>query len=151
MCVYKYLGTSPWIDAALPTRTMAEQHNHKTPSVILLIFFFSTVISTNPACNKTDQDSLRSSSFNMPSSPLNWSSNDCCNWDGITCDAAGRVTHVLLPSKGLKGGIFVSSSLGNLTHLTHLDLSHNSLYGSLDQTRSFLSLNNLEIQDRFKL
>ncbi|KAK9941319.1 hypothetical protein M0R45_017925 [Rubus argutus] len=123
---------------------MAEQRNHKAPSVILLLFFFSTVISTNPACNKMDQDSLRSFSFNMPSSPLNWSSNDCCNWDGITCDAAGRVTHVLLPSKGLKGGIFVSSSLGNLTHLTHLDLSHNSLYGSLDQTQFFSSLSRLQ-------
>ncbi|XP_062011212.1 receptor-like protein 2 [Rosa rugosa] len=53
-----------------------------------------------------------------------------------------------LPSKGLKEDIFLSSSLGNLTHLTHLNLSHNSLSGSLDQsTRFFLSLNHLDVLD----
>ncbi|PRQ35688.1 putative non-specific serine/threonine protein kinase [Rosa chinensis] len=39
------------------------------------------------------------------------------------------------------------STLSNLTHLTHLNLSHNSLSGSLDQTEFFLSLNYLEILD----
>ncbi|PRQ35691.1 putative leucine-rich repeat-containing, plant-type, leucine-rich repeat domain, L [Rosa chinensis] len=76
------------------------------------------------------------------SSPLlNWTSADCCNWEGITCHQGGRITHLQLPSKGLKERIILSSSLGNLTHLTPLNLSHNSLYGSLDQSsRFFLSL-----------
>ncbi|KAK9940855.1 hypothetical protein M0R45_017495 [Rubus argutus] len=130
---------------------MAEQPpNHlTTPYVILFIFFISsTAISTKPACNKMDQDSLWSS-FEL-SSRLNWSSNDCCHWEGITCDMAGRVTHLSLPSKGLKlkgGNIFPLSLIGNLTHLTHLNLSHNLLEGSLDQTGFFSSLSRLEIID----
>ncbi|KAB2615899.1 receptor-like protein 2 [Pyrus ussuriensis x Pyrus communis] len=82
----------------------------------------------------------------LSSSPLNWSSLvDCCHWNGITCNQEGRVIHLLLPSKGLKGGMFVSS-LENLTHLTHLNLSHNSLHGTLE-TKFFPSLNCLEIFD----
>ncbi|XP_024156122.1 receptor-like protein 2 [Rosa chinensis] len=128
---------------------MAEQSDHLSSNLILFIFFISTtLISATPACKKIDRDSLWSS-FNMPSAPLNWSSNDCCKWEGITCDTAGRVKHIWLPSKGLKlkGGIFPSSSLGKLTHLTLLNLSHNSLYGSLDQTGFFSSLSRLEILD----
>ncbi|XP_062015955.1 receptor-like protein 2 [Rosa rugosa] len=130
-------------------RTMVEQSNHLSSNFILFIFFISTtLISATPACNKIDRDSLWSS-FNMPSSPLNWSSNDCCKWEGITCDTAGRVKHLWLPSKGLKlkGSFFPSLSLGNLTHLTLLNLSRNSLYGSLDQTGFFSSLSRLEILD----
>ncbi|CAL9016955.1 unnamed protein product [Prunus brigantina] len=81
----------------------------------------------------------------LSSPTLNWTSVNCCHWEGITYDADGWVTHLLLPSKGLKGGMF-PSSLGNLTHLTHLNLSNNSLYGSLEP-RFFKSLNLLQILD----
>ncbi|PRQ35471.1 putative non-specific serine/threonine protein kinase [Rosa chinensis] len=110
--------------------------------VILFIFFIST-ITTIYACNKVNHDSLWSS-FDIPFSSLNWSSSDCYNWEGITCDMAGRVTHLLLPSKRLQGGI--SISLRNLTKLSHLNLSHNSFSGSL-VPELFLSLNHLEILD----
>ncbi|XP_050369320.1 receptor-like protein 3 [Argentina anserina] len=85
----------------------------------------------------------------MSSSQLNWSSSDCCKWEGITCDSAARVKHISLPFKGLKlkEGFFSSSSLGNLTHLTLLNLSHNSLYGSFDQAGFFPYLSRLEILD----
>ncbi|PRQ35596.1 putative non-specific serine/threonine protein kinase [Rosa chinensis] len=55
---------------------------------------------------------------------------------GITCNKGGRISHLQL------------SSLGNLTHLTHLNAPHNSLYGSLYQSsRFFLSLYSLKIVD----
>ncbi|CAN6558932.1 unnamed protein product [Malus baccata var. baccata] len=118
--------------------------SHIMPCGVLFLFFvFSTFISTNHACNKADHNSLLSS-FNMSSSHLNWSSSDCCHWEGIACDADGRVTHVLLPSKRLQGGI--SCSLGNLTHLSHLNLSHNLLSGPLE-AGLLLSLSRLEILD----
>lgn len=68
---------------------------------------------------------------------------------GINCDAAGWVTRISLPSDGLtlKQGITFASSklaLENLTHLTHLNLSQNSLHQS---AASFLSLTHLEVLD----
>ncbi|XP_050369381.1 tyrosine-sulfated glycopeptide receptor 1-like [Argentina anserina] len=121
---------------------MPEQQKFPALYVILFIFFISTA-TTIYACNEVDHHSLWSS-FDISSTSLNWSSNDCCNWEGITCNTAGRVTHLLLPSKGLQGSI--SSSLGNLTKLSHLNLSHNSLSGSLEP-ELFLSLDHLEILD----
>ncbi|XP_062013917.1 tyrosine-sulfated glycopeptide receptor 1-like [Rosa rugosa] len=124
---------------------MAKEPKQLTRYVILFIFFISIVISINPACNKIERDSLWSSFRTLSS--LNWFSDDCCDWEGITCNMAGHVTHLLLPFKGLKGGILPTSSLENLTHLTHLNLSHNLLYGSLENTRLLLSLSCLEILD----
>ncbi|KAL6283331.1 hypothetical protein ACE6H2_014260 [Prunus campanulata] len=111
----------------------------------ILFLLFSYIISTNiHACKQTERSSLLSFASTLSFPPLNWTTLDCCNWKGITCNQDGWVTHLLLPSKGLKGGI--PPSLGNLTHLTHLNLSQNSLYGSL-KTPFFLSLNRLEILD----
>ncbi|XP_050111021.1 receptor-like protein 3 isoform X2 [Malus sylvestris] len=114
----------------------------------LLIFLFSFIISTTNihASNQNELNSLMAFARTLSSPPVNWSSSvDCCHWNGITCNQEGWITHLLLPSNGLKGGMFVSS-LGNLTHLTHLNLSHNSLYGTLE-TKFFSSLNHLEILD----
>ncbi|KAK3439619.1 hypothetical protein EUGRSUZ_C04048 [Eucalyptus grandis] len=83
----------------------------------------------------------------MSSSPsLNWSNSiDCCLWEGITCNSdLNRVTRLWLPSRGLHG--LVAPSLANVNHLTHLNLSRNSLFGSLP-SGFFSSLNNLQIID----
>ncbi|CAN6561041.1 unnamed protein product [Malus baccata var. baccata] len=115
---------------------------------LLIIILFTSIISPNiHACNQNEHSALLSFNLTLSSPPLNWTSINCCSWEGITCNPEGRVTHLLLPSKGLDGVIFTSSSsLGNLTHLTHLNLTHNSLQGSLEN-KLFESLNSLEILD----
>ncbi|XP_068323441.1 receptor-like protein 3 [Pyrus communis] len=119
--------------------------DHPRSYVLLLFILFITsfISTTHAACSKMDQHSLFSS-FDIASSSLNWTSQDCCRWEGITCDPAGRVTRLLLPSKRLKG--VISPFLGNLTHLSHLNLSHNILYGHLE-AGFFLSLSRLQILD----
>jgi Leucine-rich repeat (LRR) protein len=54
---------------------------------------------------------------------------DCCKWGGITCSSSMRVTDVSLASRNLQGHI--SASIGNLTGLLRVNLSHNFLSGSL--------------------
>jgi Leucine-rich repeat (LRR) protein len=115
------------------------------PFHLLFTLFLFGIFSLNHACNQIDRDSLLSLAFNRTSSPpLNWSSIDCCKWEGISCDHKRQVTHIWLPSKGLSGSI--SPSLGNLTHLSHLNLSHNSLSGPLPKGL-FSSLNQLKVLD----
>ncbi|CAN6561061.1 unnamed protein product [Malus baccata var. baccata] len=115
---------------------------------LLIILLLTSIISPNiHACNQNERSALLSFNLTLSSLPLNWTSIDCCSWEGITCNPEGWVTHLLLPSKGLNGVIFTSSSsLANLMHLTHLNLSHNSLHGSLEN-KLFESLNCLEILD----
>ncbi|XP_059430149.1 receptor-like protein 2 [Corylus avellana] len=115
------------------------------PYHLLFTLFLFGIFSTNHACNQIDRDSLSSLAFNRISSPpLNWSSIDCCRWEGISCDRKSRVNHIWLPSKGLSGSI--SPYLGNLTRLSHLNLSHNSLLGPLPKGL-FSSLNQLKVID----
>ncbi|KDP40604.1 hypothetical protein JCGZ_24603 [Jatropha curcas] len=98
------------------------------------------------ACHQDDHDSLFTFFSNISSSsPLNWSSStDCCLWEGVECDGInGRVNRLLLPFRGLTG--ILSPSLANLTHLYHLNLSHNRLSGSLPT--GLFSLNGLQILD----
>ncbi|KAK0592061.1 hypothetical protein LWI29_012653 [Acer saccharum] len=111
----------------------------------ILLFLSCFAFLTHQACNQFDQQSLLSFQLYIPSSSLNWpSSGDCCLWEGITCDASGNVTRLWLPSKGLNGTI--SPSIGNLTHLSHLNLSHNRLFGPPPIT-SFSTLIQLQILD----
>ncbi|KAG2648568.1 hypothetical protein PVAP13_1NG020800 [Panicum virgatum] len=61
---------------------------------------------------------------------LTWKNGtDCCTWEGITCSPDRMVTDVFLAKRNLQGSI--SSSLGNLTGLLHLNLSYNLLSGGL--------------------
>ncbi|XVF74887.1 hypothetical protein PTKIN_Ptkin13bG0146800 [Pterospermum kingtungense] len=100
------------------------------------------------ACNQSDRDSLLAFFNNTTfpsSSPLNWSTSiDCCSWEGVGCVDDDRVTQLWLPSRGLSGHL--SSSLANLTLLTHLNLSHNRFTGSLP-TGFFTSLDQLRVLD----
>jgi|UniRef100_A0A2N9G9K4 Leucine-rich repeat (LRR) protein len=112
-------------------------------TLVLFCFYLVFVVSTAASiCNQIDHDSLLSLNLNPN---LNWSSSvDCCIWEGIDCDDVGAVTGISLPSRGLTGPI--SPSIINLTNLSQLNLSHNSLSGSLP-TGFFSSLSRLQIVD----
>ncbi|CAI9095374.1 OLC1v1031313C1 [Oldenlandia corymbosa var. corymbosa] len=101
------------------------------------------------SCNLIDRDSLLSFSNNTmtrSSSHLEWNvSVDCCVWEGVTCDIrTGRVTGLKLPSRGLVGSI--SLYISNLSHLLELNLTGNSLTGTLPDGL-FVSLNQLQVID----
>ncbi|KAI5321096.1 hypothetical protein L3X38_030167 [Prunus dulcis] len=127
---------------------MLVQLDHLMLQGVLLILLFSSIIYTNiiHACDQTEHSSLLFFSLGLSSPLLNSTSLNCYHWEGITCNQNGWVTGLHLPSKGIQGDHF-SSSLGNLTHLGYLNLSRNSLYGSLHQSQFFLSLNCLQILD----
>ena len=118
----------------------------------LFLFVMPTLLGSFglSACNIDDTESLLAFSFNLSSASgvLNWSrSVDCCSWVGIGCEVmAGedRVTRLWLPSSNLQGNLF--PTLMNLTYLTQLNLSRNSLLGSLPFD-FFSSLNRLKLLD----
>ncbi|XP_057454974.1 tyrosine-sulfated glycopeptide receptor 1-like [Lotus japonicus] len=129
------------------------KYNYMVSNLIILPLLFSLlVVQASLICNQIDRDSLLEFSGNIsissPYPPLSWSSSssslDCCDWEGVTCDGDQRVTHLLLPSRGLFG--VISPSLTNLAALSHLNLSHNRLSGNL-QSQFFSLLNHLLVLD----
>ncbi|XP_069152269.1 receptor-like protein Cf-9 [Solanum lycopersicum] len=59
-------------------------------------------------------------------------SADCCSWDGVHCDEmTGQVTKLDLANNRLRGEFHSNSSLFKLTNLKWLDLSGNNFSGSL--------------------
>ncbi|KAI3885927.1 hypothetical protein MKW92_007214 [Papaver armeniacum] len=65
--------------------------------------------------------------FTFSSKRDSWRLNtDCCSWDGIGCDVAGRVISLDLSGEYLVGGLnSSSSSLFSLQHLEKLNLADN--------------------------
>uniref|UniRef100_A0A0E0G1C9 non-specific serine/threonine protein kinase n=1 Tax=Oryza nivara TaxID=4536 RepID=A0A0E0G1C9_ORYNI len=92
-----------------------------------------SLASPTSSCTEQERSSLLqflSGLSNDGGLAVSWrNAADCCKWEGVTCSADGTVTDVSLASKGLEGRI--SPSLGNLTGLLRLNLSHNSLSGGL--------------------
>lgn len=62
-----------------------------------------------------------------------WSpATDACKWDGITCDASGKVTEINLANKGLNGQIPLDNKLwSDLSSVFKLNLADNQLSGYL--------------------
>ncbi|XP_057503776.1 probable leucine-rich repeat receptor-like protein kinase At1g35710 [Actinidia eriantha] len=53
-----------------------------------------------------------------------------CNWIGIRCNKAGKVTHINLKSYGLRGTLS-DLNFSSFPHLLRLEFFNNSLYGSI--------------------
>ncbi|KAG5550618.1 hypothetical protein RHGRI_015534 [Rhododendron griersonianum] len=74
---------------------------------------------------------------------VNWTqSNDCCQWNGVTCDHFGRVIGLDLNTESISGGLNHSSSLFGLKFLQELNLAYNN-FNSAQFPSSFGILTNL--------
>ncbi|KAM3240117.1 hypothetical protein ACQJBY_053668 [Aegilops geniculata] len=105
----------------------------RIPSLALALVLLICLVSPGSSCTEQEEGSLLQFLAGLSQDgglSATWrNGTDCCKWEGITCRQDGTVTAVLLPSKGLQGHI--SQTLGFLTGLQHVDLSHNSLSGGL--------------------
>ncbi|CAL5384361.1 unnamed protein product [Camellia sinensis] len=93
---------------------------------------------------------------------FSWAGSNHCNWVGIHCNNADRVTHIDLESNGLRGTLSnlnfssfpqllslklhnnsiygtIPSKIGSLVTLTYLDLSSNYLSGTIPSEIGILS------------
>ncbi|XP_010519011.1 PREDICTED: receptor-like protein 2 [Tarenaya hassleriana] len=113
--------------------------------LFLSVFLFASALE---ACDSVERAALSSFAGDLTTSDspaLNWSeSGDCCLWEGVRCDRSrSRVVGLSLPRRGLTGKI--SPFVGNLTSLSHLNLTGNHLTGDLPG--EIFSLNLLRVLD----
>ncbi|KAM3240128.1 hypothetical protein ACQJBY_053674 [Aegilops geniculata] len=118
-----------------PLQFLNKKHNSKlyTPSLGLALVLLISLASPASSCTEQEKTSLLQFLTELSwdgGLAASWRNDtDCCRWEGITCRQDSMVTKVMLASRGLEGHI--SESLGNLTRLQYLDLSHNWLSGGL--------------------
>ncbi|XP_066391883.1 phytosulfokine receptor 2-like [Miscanthus floridulus] len=99
----------------------------------LLIPRARAAANPDPApCHPDDLRALLAFAGNLTSAAdaLLWPSSSssapgCCAWDGVSCDAGGRVSALRLPARGLAG------PLAARPFLRDLDLSQNALTGAV--------------------
>ncbi|XP_008220093.1 PREDICTED: probably inactive leucine-rich repeat receptor-like protein kinase At2g25790 [Prunus mume] len=118
---------------------MARRRPHQTcliSCMFMFLFFFSNQTS---ALDDGDEHQLQlllsfKASINDPLNFLSdWnkttSSNNPCNWHGITCDNNTTIKTVELSGRNISGKL--SSSIFHLPHIETIDLSNNQLAGQL--------------------
>ncbi|XWS43869.1 hypothetical protein CRYUN_Cryun16bG0141400 [Craigia yunnanensis] len=94
----------------------------------IAIFFTVNVVLVSDQCQSDQRQLLLElkSSFNSFGKLLNWNrTTDCCSWDGVSCEAGGRVIGLDLSNQSISGAIDNSSSLFRLQHLQRLNLAYN--------------------------
>ncbi|GJN19022.1 hypothetical protein PR202_gb06253 [Eleusine coracana subsp. coracana] len=116
-------------------------------SLLLLVLMLFSFIRPASSCTEQDKSSLLQFFAGLSQDgglALSWQNGtDCCTWEGVACGTNRTVTDITLTSKGLEGHI--SASLGELTSLLRLNLSHNLFYGSLPL--ELLSSNSIIVLD----
>ncbi|KAL8208264.1 hypothetical protein R6Q57_007676 [Mikania cordata] len=106
---------------------------------------FSVSAQLNSYCNSNDSMVLKHFMDGMDTAIDGWtsSSSNCCDWDGVTCNFAGKVTGLELSKKKLVGNLL--DSFTNLDQLRILNLSRNLLKGNLPS--SIFQLQYLQVLD----
>ncbi|CAL9218024.1 unnamed protein product [Arabidopsis halleri] len=114
--------------------------------LFLVSSFLNTVSSTQHLCHSDQKDALLDfknefliqkptwvdSDVSFHIKTESWvNKNDCCSWDGITCDAkSGKVIGLDLSDGCLHGPLESNSSLFRLHHLRDLNLAYNHFTAS---------------------
>ncbi|KAL3510714.1 hypothetical protein ACH5RR_030115 [Cinchona calisaya] len=106
-----------------------------TTSIVVIFFIFSLFnFHGFVECLNNEGFALMSFKNSIQQDPEgsmnNWNYSDetPCSWNGITCKNQ-KVVFVSIPKKKLTG--FLSSSLGSLSELRHINLRNNKFFGSL--------------------
>ncbi len=121
------------------TVTATDNDNQTTTEEISVAVFDNST----PQCNATDWAALRA--FYLSTNGYNWTNNagweqvetatppatcDLATMYGISLDSDGRVSGISLSNNNLTGGL--PAELAQLTNLTQLNISNNSLSGCYD-------------------
>ncbi|VVA94244.1 unnamed protein product [Arabis nemorensis] len=117
-------------------------------SSIITIFSFLLIHAlaslSLQVCRHDQRDALLEFRDEFPidaSSPSPWNkSNDCCFWEGVTCDdKSGQVILLDLNNTSLNNSLKSNSSLFRLQYLRHLDLNSCHLQGEVPSSLGNLS------------
>ncbi|GMJ12932.1 receptor-like kinase 1 [Hibiscus trionum] len=124
---------------------------HQFPKHLLLVILFSLCNNSINAQYEAETDALYAlkHTFNDPFVNGNWNGLHCYEnasfWDGIGC-VNGRVTAILLESRGLSGTVS-SDAFVSLSELVTVSLKNNSLSGNIMDFSSNPKLKDIDMSN----
>ncbi|KMT05573.1 hypothetical protein BVRB_7g168170 [Beta vulgaris subsp. vulgaris] len=123
-----------------------DKHPTITTTIIVAVIFllFLSALSTASADDATIMMKL-SRSFNPP--PPNWSGNNPCKWQGISCGSSGQLTSITLVSKSISGTL--PSEITQLSNLESLSLQNNHLSGTIPPLANMSNLQEVFLDGNF--
>ncbi|KAL1543590.1 receptor-like protein 7 [Salvia divinorum] len=126
----------------------------RTPRFLLCLLFLSLIqilipLLVSGQCNDDQRSSLLQLKSTLEydstysTKLVKWNqSDDCCGWEGVGCDGAGRVTSLNLENETIAGGIENSTALFSLQSLETLNLAFN-LFNRAQIPKGLQNLSNL--------
>ncbi|KAK8577781.1 hypothetical protein V6N13_028046 [Hibiscus sabdariffa] len=118
-----------------------KKSNRRHQSQILIGFL---IVSAFLASAADDSAAIQKIASGFRNAPKGWSSistNNYCNWQGLSCDKSDRVTYISLASKGVSGTL--APEIANLSALRGVSLQRNSLSGNIPSFGTLTNLQNL--------
>ncbi|GMI71831.1 BAK1-Associating Receptor-Like Kinase 1 [Hibiscus trionum] len=117
---------------------MKRSDRHRQNQILLRLLIVSSVLVSAA----DDSAAIQKIASGFRNAPKGWSStstDNYCNWQGLSCDKSNRVTYISLASKAVSGTL--APEIANLSALRGVSLQRNSLSGNIP---SFGTLSNLQ-------
>ncbi|KAL4282970.1 hypothetical protein GQ457_16G027830 [Hibiscus cannabinus] len=118
-----------------------KQSNRRHQSQILIRLLLVSAFLASAADDSAAIQKIASGFRNAPKGWSSTSTNNYCNWQGLSCDKSNRVTYISLASKGVSGTL--APEIANLSELRGVSLQRNSLSGNIPSFGTLSSLQNL--------
>ncbi|KAK8684894.1 hypothetical protein V6N13_040908 [Hibiscus sabdariffa] len=115
----------------------SNRHHHHHHILLHLLIIPAVLVSA-----ADDSAAIQKIASGFRNAPKGWSStstNNYCNWQGISCDKSSRVNYISLASKSVSGTL--APEIADLSELRSVSLQRNSLSGNIP---SFGTLSNLQ-------
>ncbi|XP_021749640.1 receptor-like kinase TMK4 [Chenopodium quinoa] len=106
-----------------------DKHHTTTTTMAVIAVVFFLFLSTLSLATADDAAIMKKLSTTLDLTPPNWSSDNPCKWQGVSCDSSNRVISISLASRSISGTI--PSEINQLSSLQSLSLQNNHLTGTI--------------------
>ncbi|KAL6286917.1 hypothetical protein ACE6H2_011307 [Prunus campanulata] len=136
------------VEKPLSANAAASKHSLQVILMAIILMLVSSCLAPSASAAGQEAEALLNWKASLDNTSLSllssWVGNSTCNWDGIGCNNIGSITHINFTGSALRGTLH-AFSFSSFPSLLSLNLSHNSISGTIPSEIGFLK--SLQILD----